>query len=490
MYKSKLQELCSQQAWRLPKYSTSKDGPDHNPRFKATVTVNGVAFETSDRCRSSKEAQNKAAQLAVDHFTTAPKPLQYLPNKPDALIPSSSGHSTPVTDFDPRVTRLSTGVTLQPIVEENIPIALVDETPLGVKDDSKSTGYSTSIVDFDSRLSTGVTLQPTIEEEIPITLVDETPLGVNEDRKSTGYSTSSINFDMKPSIGVTLQPTTQKTIKTPMDNRTPLEVKDDEKSTVVQHLYKNRLQIFAQKRNLALPVYSCERQGPPHASRFKSKVTIDGKTYESLEFFPTIKEAENAAAKVACDSLSLSEVQEDGYALYKSLLQELSRKKGFCLPKYNTAVSGPPHNPIFISTVEIGGQFFQGQEAKNKKQAEMNAAKVAYIGLQEVKELIPSCSASEVPSILYSDCRLREALKVTSSILQSIIKTGDSQQNVKPKAKLKIQVEQNEEDKGGNQEENSCKMTTVNADAGSHHPPVLPPGSRYQCKKTQMLIFI
>ncbi|KAH0749347.1 hypothetical protein KY290_028579 [Solanum tuberosum] len=64
-----LQELCHQIAWNLPEYATEKDGPDHIPRFTATVTVNGVSFESpKDQWRSSKEAQNHAAHIAYDHF--------------------------------------------------------------------------------------------------------------------------------------------------------------------------------------------------------------------------------------------------------------------------------------------------------------------------------------------------------------------------------------------------------------------------------------
>ncbi|KAK9910892.1 hypothetical protein M0R45_034829 [Rubus argutus] len=37
---------------------------------------------------------------------------------------------------------------------------------------------------------------------------------------------------------------------------------------------KNQLQHYAQKRNLILPVYSCEWECPPDASRFKCTVTI------------------------------------------------------------------------------------------------------------------------------------------------------------------------------------------------------------------------
>lgn len=80
----------------------------------------------------------------------------------------------------------------------------------------------------------------------------------------------------------------------------------------VQHLYKNQLQSYAQRKNIVLPVYSCEREGPPHNTHFKSTVTVDGQSYESPEFFPTLKEAEHAAAKVALTSLSPGGVQEVG----------------------------------------------------------------------------------------------------------------------------------------------------------------------------------
>jgi dsRNA-specific ribonuclease len=76
------------------------------------------------------------------------------------------------------------------------------------------------------------------------------------------------------------------------------------------HLYKTQLQIYAQKRNLKLPEYSPEWEGPPHAMRFKCKVTIDGQTFESPKFYPTFKEAEHAAAEIALKSLSPTGIQE------------------------------------------------------------------------------------------------------------------------------------------------------------------------------------
>ena len=67
--------------------------------------------------------------------------------------------------------------------------------------------------------------------------------------------------------------------------------------------YKSQLQIYAQKRGKNLPLYRTINLGSLHASLFKSEVTIDGQTFESPEYFHTMKEAETAAAKVALMSL-------------------------------------------------------------------------------------------------------------------------------------------------------------------------------------------
>lgn len=72
MYKSKLQELCHEKKWGLPRYTPMKDGPDHNPCFRTCVTVNGFSFDSPVACKSSKQAQNQAAMVAFLHFTSPP----------------------------------------------------------------------------------------------------------------------------------------------------------------------------------------------------------------------------------------------------------------------------------------------------------------------------------------------------------------------------------------------------------------------------------
>ncbi|KAG5224267.1 double-stranded RNA-binding protein [Salix suchowensis] len=150
-----------------------------------------------------------------------------------------------------------------------------------------------------------------------------------------------------------------------------------------QQLFKNQLQNYAQKRNFTLPEYSCERVGPAHATRFKCRVTVDGQTYESREYFPTLNKAEHAAAKAALMSLLPNGVEEDESG-YKNLLQDLAQREGYGLQTYCTEKYGEAHAPIFVSTVEIEGEIFTGAEAKTKKQAEMSAAKVAYTALKQV----------------------------------------------------------------------------------------------------------
>lgn len=79
-------------------------------------------------------------------------------------------------------------------------------------------------------------------------------------------------------------------------------------------------------------------------------------------------------------------LQDSG--LYKNLLQEMAQKRGLGLPAYSTSQSGEVHVPFFVSLVKIGEETFEGERLRTKKQAEMSAAKVAYITLKEGKGFI------------------------------------------------------------------------------------------------------
>ncbi|MED6145333.1 HLA class II histocompatibility antigen, DR beta 4 chain, variant 2 [Stylosanthes scabra] len=341
MYKTKVQELCQKRSWSLPEYETTRDGPDHNPRFTAAVTVTGIRFETQSPCRSSKEAQNNAAMLAFQHLSSQPPPSFINPSPPPfppkpklVLRPKPKPNNIPFT-----ATPTLPGLNSFPQPTLAPELSPFPQPPLSAPSTHCTPSASTAINNI---LPTSAVLPQKLEEGCQISQITN-PVTAARDTVTTG----------------------------------------DRKS--MAHLYKNQLQNYAQKRNLQLPVYTSEWEGPPHAMRFKCKVTFDGQTYECPNFFSTLKDAEHAAAEVALLSLLPGGFQEDSCVLYKNLLQELVQKEGFSMPSYITERSGEAHIPTFLSHVEVAGEVFTGQEAKTKKQAEMNAAKVAYTTLKERK---------------------------------------------------------------------------------------------------------
>ncbi|KAK5846891.1 double-stranded RNA-binding protein 2-like [Gossypium arboreum] len=168
-------------------------------------------------------------------------------------------------------------------------------------------------------------------------------------------------------------------------------------------MYKNQLQELAQRSCFNLPSYTCIREGPDHAPRFKATVNFNGETFESPHYCSTLRQAEHSAAEVALQSLSnrgpshsLAARILDETGVYKNLLQEIAQRVGAPLPQYTTFRSGLGHLPIFTGTVELAGIRFTGEPAKNKKQAEKNAAMAAWTSLKLLaKETASSSSEPE-----------------------------------------------------------------------------------------------
>jgi len=57
------------------------------------------------------------------------------------------------------------------------------------------------------------------------------------------------------------------------------------------------------------------------------------------------------------------------------------------LPTYDTTLDVSNYSAAFISTVEIQGATFRGEPGNTKKQAEMNAAKIAFQHFKDSKSL-------------------------------------------------------------------------------------------------------
>lgn len=73
---------------------------------------------------------------------------------------------------------------------------------------------------------------------------------------------------------------------------------------------------------------------------------------------------------------------QDETGVYKNLLQEIAQRVAAPLPQYTTVRSGLGHLPVFTGMVELAGITFTGEPAKNKKQAEKNAAMAAWTSLK------------------------------------------------------------------------------------------------------------
>ncbi|KAJ4960805.1 hypothetical protein NE237_020715 [Protea cynaroides] len=150
---------------------------------------------------------------------------------------------------------------------------------------------------------------------------------------------------------------------------------------VSEHLFhKNRLQEYAQKAAIPLPLYQTVNEGFPHAPRFRSTVLVGGASYVTSETFSQRKEAEQAVAKYAIKHIS-EKIKNDGCRLIdedatfcKSILHEFAVKQNLLMPSYRTTQS-EVLLPMFVSYVSFNGKLYTGSVGKNKKEAEQLAAR-------------------------------------------------------------------------------------------------------------------
>uniref|UniRef100_A0A5B7BX89 DRBM domain-containing protein n=1 Tax=Davidia involucrata TaxID=16924 RepID=A0A5B7BX89_DAVIN len=70
MYKNQLQELAQRSCFNLPSYACIREGPDHAPRFKASVNFNGEIFESPTYCTTLRQAEHAAAEVALNALST------------------------------------------------------------------------------------------------------------------------------------------------------------------------------------------------------------------------------------------------------------------------------------------------------------------------------------------------------------------------------------------------------------------------------------
>ncbi|GMH23876.1 hypothetical protein Nepgr_025719 [Nepenthes gracilis] len=70
MYKNQLQELAQRSCFNLPSYACMREGPDHAPRFRASVNFNGEIFESPGYSSTLRQAEHSAAEVALNALST------------------------------------------------------------------------------------------------------------------------------------------------------------------------------------------------------------------------------------------------------------------------------------------------------------------------------------------------------------------------------------------------------------------------------------
>ncbi|KAL8100557.1 uncharacterized protein LOC141683980 isoform X2 [Apium graveolens] len=171
-----------------------------------------------------------------------------------------------------------------------------------------------------------------------------------------------------------------------------METLAQSKSVVLREasLFKNRLQEYAQKAGIPLPIYHTTNEGTPHAPMFKSTVVINGATYTSPNVFSHRKSAEMDAARIALPSLPL-QIDEENCSLelednftYKSILNEYAVKIHAENLIYETKTSDGL-SPAFSSVV-LNGKQYVGDGGRNKKESQQLAARAAILSLLDSDE--------------------------------------------------------------------------------------------------------
>ncbi|XP_031130190.1 double-stranded RNA-binding protein 4-like isoform X2 [Ipomoea triloba] len=214
-------------------------------------------------------------------------------------------------------------------------------------------------------------------------------------------------------------------------------------------MYKNRLQEYTQKLGLPLPSYKNVNEGLPHSPSFRSTVLVDGRTYEAKCTFPTRKQAEQEAARLALESLSKQINDTGSPTIYteprfcKSLLYQYALKNNLGMPSFKTINPAGPCL-VYLSYMVFGGKTYTGEVAGSKKMAEQLAARVAIRSLLETDaERMSNIIKSNNKHDLYSLTRKEKDHAFSDKSKDSLSKQLEKAPENSPLYQASIQVSKN-----------------------------------------------
>ncbi|MCE3216165.1 hypothetical protein HAX54_005185, partial [Datura stramonium] len=215
-----------------------------------------------------------------------------------------------------------------------------------------------------------------------------------------------------PTIGDSGLMKTEEACQWRKDHLNTCEIKQEDS----HYQYKTKLKMYAKRKNLCVPVYHSKRKSSAQDLYFEATVTVAGELFRTPGAYKTAEEAENSVAQLALMKLVTVALEKSNARSYKRFLHELAQHGQICLPEYKTIRVGEPHNLTFFSSVEIEGEVFHGNAAKSVKQAEENAAEVAYIALTKCKSVHggnPSTVSSDLEGEIVKTEPIMDSLSIS-----------------------------------------------------------------------------
>ncbi|XP_065866397.1 double-stranded RNA-binding protein 1-like [Euphorbia lathyris] len=432
MYKQKLHELCQKKKWELPKYSTVREGFGHTPTFKSSVSVNGISFDSLSPSTSSKKSQNCAAEIAILHFSSSVPDqesdssnyIQELHDQPDIqsneVVTDEHASEFPLSiatdDFEEDSPIFYKNLLQELAQKECFSLPLYTTMKTGACHMPKFYSFvEVQGYKFHGKAGKFKKAAEASAAKVAYTYFDE--IG---ERRRAEFLRPIVEMDV-PNSPDNLELATVN-VENMNDDEYVFAVNDQRKR---RKMYKQKLHELCQKKKWELPKYSTIREGFDHTPTFKSSVSVNGISFDSLSPSTSSKKSQNCAAEIAILhfssvpdqesdssnyiqelhdqpdiqsnevvtdehasefplSIATDDFEEDSPIFYKNLLQELAQKECFSLPLYTTMKTGACHMPKFYSFVEVKGEKFYGKAGKSKKAAEASAAKVAYTYLEEI----------------------------------------------------------------------------------------------------------
>ncbi|GLJ25448.1 hypothetical protein SUGI_0487270 [Cryptomeria japonica] len=372
--KLKLQEIVQAEYSNVPTYVFAKDGSDCAPQFRASVSFCGLTFQSPGSSRTLREAENAAANVALDALFAKPDDEHMQTNGPAVPIQIQSGeiHSNLQKEANKEE-------MLQP------PGSLPSTSESGITNMLPTSGQKEQTAQL-PQIHPHSFPSSRVHFASPrgLSASDNSGRGTNKQNMGnicsiSGNSRNEKNNEQENNITTGMLGKRQR----PEDLQQP-----EERISISQFCpgnHKSQLYDFAMACGFHFPAYSSINVGLSHRPRFKATVNFDGQTFESPGFFDKLRQAERAASLEALNSFSerVSTLVES--PIGKILLEIKAQKEGSPLPVYKTTISNVSCRPIFTSTVKFNGMEFEGKAANNKKKAENNAATVAWSALKELK---------------------------------------------------------------------------------------------------------